>query len=268
MYAKLLSSTVPLAYRHATSHGSSPPPLGTASGESTLAKPVIIPLGMAHSRAKNSPTIPASVPAARIQASHPPPPLSQDSLSARRTRIDPNSPTARTARSLRPDTSTATTPSSPLVPAPPEMLPQRPQVPPKRVVYRQAQASFLRPRLQVLEPVPNPRPTPQHQGERKRGPPPYSSHCRPPKHPRTTLDPAATRPLPIVPPHPRPHPYLRFPGSPIETPMPLGAALLRRVLSGSFIRGYARGRPLAGAFWPGTASGRHLHPLLSGPCPS
>ena len=48
----------------------------------------------------------------------------------------------------------------------------------------------------------------------------------------------------------------------------LGAALLRRVLSGSFIRGYARGRPLAGAFWPGTTSGRHLHPLLSGPCPS
>ena len=48
----------------------------------------------------------------------------------------------------------------------------------------------------------------------------------------------------------------------------LGAALLRRVLSGSFIRGYARGRPLTGAFWPGTATGRHLHPLLSGPCPS
>ena len=48
----------------------------------------------------------------------------------------------------------------------------------------------------------------------------------------------------------------------------MGAALLRRVLSGSFIRGCARGHPFTGAFWPGTASGRHLHPLLSGPCPS
>ena len=48
----------------------------------------------------------------------------------------------------------------------------------------------------------------------------------------------------------------------------LGAALLRRMLSQSFIRSYAHGRPLTGALWPGTASGRHLHPLLSGPRPA
>ena len=35
----------------------------------------------------------------------------------------------------------------------------------------------------------------------------------------------------------------------------LGAALLRRMLSHSFIRGYTYGRPVVGVLWPGTASG-------------
>ena len=48
----------------------------------------------------------------------------------------------------------------------------------------------------------------------------------------------------------------------------LGAALLRRILSHSFIRNYANRRPLAGALWRGTASGQRLHPLLSGSGPA
>ena len=43
-----------------------------------------------------------------------------------------------------------------------------------------------------------------------------------------------------------------------------GAALLRRMLSHSFIRGYTHGRPVVGVLWPGTASGQRLHSLLSG----
>ena len=44
----------------------------------------------------------------------------------------------------------------------------------------------------------------------------------------------------------------------------LGAALLRRRLSPSFIRSYAHGPALASALWRGTASGQRLHPPLSG----
>ena len=44
----------------------------------------------------------------------------------------------------------------------------------------------------------------------------------------------------------------------------VGAALLRRMLSNSFIRGYTHGRPVVGVLWPGTASGQRLHSLLSG----
>ena len=57
--------------------------------------------------------------------------------------------------------------------------------------------------------------------------------------------------------------FLFFPS--VEAESMTGAALLRRMLSHSFIRSYANGCPLAGAFLPGTASGRHLHPLLSAP---
>ena len=48
------------------------------------------------------------------------------------------------------------------------------------------------------------------------------------------------------------------------TDAPMGAALLHRMLSPSFIRGYARGPTLARALWRGTASGQRLHPPLSG----
>ena len=44
----------------------------------------------------------------------------------------------------------------------------------------------------------------------------------------------------------------------------LGAALFRRLLSPSFIRGYTPRCSLFGALWPGTAFGQRLHPLLSG----
>ena len=44
----------------------------------------------------------------------------------------------------------------------------------------------------------------------------------------------------------------------------LGAALLRRMLSPSFIRSYAHGPALARALWRGTASGQRLHPPLLG----
>jgi hypothetical protein len=48
----------------------------------------------------------------------------------------------------------------------------------------------------------------------------------------------------------------------------LGAALLRRTLSHSFIRSYTCRRFLASALWPGTACGRHLQPRLSRPRPA
>ena len=49
-----------------------------------------------------------------------------------------------------------------------------------------------------------------------------------------------------------------------KTELVKGAALLRRMLSPSFIRSYAHGPALARALWRGTASGQRLHPPLSG----